>query len=70
MTTNVTFAIRFGQFCTVETDNGQIYIGTVSQGADGTVIVKSGMPGKPAILDIDSIVEILSVDESNPHIDR
>jgi len=57
-------------FCTVEMDDGQVYIGTVSSGPDDTIVIRTGYRGKPVHLDAYSVVEVLPVNSENPHIER
>lgn len=54
-------------FVTVEDDEGQVYIGTLT--VTGTyVTLHTGFRGRPTTLHIDDVVEVLPVTSSNPHI--
>lgn len=63
-------AARYGRFVTVETDDAQVFVGTLSALPDGRFTVLSGRAGRPARLDPMNIAEVLTVDALNPHIDR
>lgn len=56
-------------FATVESTDGQVYIGTVEL-REGEVTIFSGRRGRPMVLTDDEVLEILPVNSSNPHIEK
>lgn len=56
-------------FMTVETTDGQVYVGEVQSNRDGTITVRSGLRGHPVVLDPSDVVEVLPADRRNPHIE-
>lgn len=69
MRINLTKALRRRAFVTVETAEGEVYIGTlIAADFDSLVAIDSGTRRKPVLLPIADIEEILTVDYSNPHV--
>jgi hypothetical protein len=54
-------------FATVES-GADVYVGTVTE-SKGTVRIDSGMRGRPVLLPVDDVDEILPVDSKNPHVE-
>ena len=61
-------AIRNESFVTIETIDGDVYIGVVKPVSFDKVEIVTGMRGRPVVLDIDDIDEIRIADNRNPHV--
>lgn len=57
-----------GKFVTVEAINCQVYVGTLHVVDDSYLTVNSGLPGRPMLLHVDDVEEVLPVNASNPHV--
>ena len=63
-------AITGHHFVTVETADADVLIGTVSHRPEGGVIVRSGLPGRPFVLEVHDVIAVRLVDSSHPHVVR
>jgi hypothetical protein len=61
---------RVDNFRTVEVDSGQVFVGCVIPIDADTVKVETGQRGRPLVVSVDDIVEMLPVTKKNPHVAR
>ena len=55
-------------FATVETEDGEVYIGCIVPIDNYTFKMETGLRGRPVVLHMSQVVEVLPVNKSNPHI--
>ena len=65
----MTMVLSAGEIVTVETADN-LYIGMLVPLDAGMVKVDTGRRGRPAILKVDDIEEILPADDNNPHVEK
>jgi hypothetical protein len=58
-----------GHFVTVELDSGDMFVGTLAVVNEDTVAINSGFVGRPKVVHVDDIEEILLANAVNPHIE-
>lgn len=61
-------ALRRHKFVTVETADGDVYVGTLVAVSFEHVKVCTGVQGKPPVLHVDDIETLRTVDKRNPHV--
>jgi hypothetical protein len=54
---------------TIETDD-DLYIGVIVPIDNYTFMVQTGLRGRPVILHMSQVVEVLPVDKHNPHVEK
>lgn len=66
----LSYALSNDSFVTVETVEGDVFVGTLVAVSFEEVKIVSGVRGKPAIVHMNDIETITLADDSNPHIEE